>query len=223
LGFFQRLLVYLLKLPHIVPVLAWKQGLLIKLGNKQLALIRYNNATYQLTIQTRWFHDLFNPFQQKRSQKKSQSKPKQERSQANQKEELPDTSTPEPEAEAELPSRSLSDSEPPTPETKQLNSTPAISVQSDGAEKVEESSKNEHSEDPADEEALEDEEDDDDVELNNFGLLLRLILEAVESVLEYYYPRLVENTRRLVPCTHCLKLLASEPFMFTYNECMDGM
>ena len=47
--------------------------------------------------------------------------------------------------------------------------------------------------------------------------LLRLIVETTENLLECYYPRLVENCSRLVPCNHCK---SDTPYMFTYEECM---
>ena len=47
--------------------------------------------------------------------------------------------------------------------------------------------------------------------------LLRLVVETTETLLECYYPNLVQNCKRLVPCNHCK---SDQPFMFTYEDCM---
>ena len=52
------------------------------------------------------------------------------------------------------------------------------------------------------------------------GMLFRTVIEVVEVLLESFYPRLVENTRRLVPCTHCINLNVPKPYLFTYMECI---
>ena len=60
----------------------------------------------------------------------------------------------------------------------------------------------------------------DKLEIGNTGLLIRNVVEVVETLLECYYPRLQVTTNRSIPCTHCiLKQPESKPYLFTYSEC----
>ena len=56
-------------------------------------------------------------------------------------------------------------------------------------------------------------------------MLFRHVIEVVETLLEGYYPRLVETTNRLIPCTHCIskETGTQQPYLFTYIECVDAV
>ena len=60
---------------------------------------------------------------------------------------------------------------------------------------------------------------------NTPGILLRVLVEAVESLIVGFYPRLKDMVERFVPCTHCLKFFKSlrEPYNFTYAESIAAM
>lgn len=53
------------------------------------------------------------------------------------------------------------------------------------------------------------------------GLLLRHITHALENMFESHFPRLYSTVSRLVPCTHCIKSLVPEPFIFNYQSCLE--
>jgi hypothetical protein len=52
-------------------------------------------------------------------------------------------------------------------------------------------------------------------------LMIRIIIELVEGLLQYYYPTLIESTRRSVPCNHCLEesSVLVDPYMFSFEVC----
>ena len=58
-------------------------------------------------------------------------------------------------------------------------------------------------------------------------MLLRLIVDEIETLLECFYPRLVEVTKRFIPCTHCSSLRKSHPnitpYLFTVEEVMNSV
>jgi len=53
------------------------------------------------------------------------------------------------------------------------------------------------------------------------AMLLRQLIEAVETLLDCYYHRV--SVTRLVMCSHCAQLRVPNlvPFFFTYSECLD--
>ena len=53
-------------------------------------------------------------------------------------------------------------------------------------------------------------------------LLIRII-EVIESLINGYYPKLREDTRRLVSCTHCISKRFDTPFEFSYAECIHAI
>ena len=62
-------------------------------------------------------------------------------------------------------------------------------------------------------------------------MLLRVIIDEIEMLLECFYPRLMEITKRLIPCTHCTSLrflnshleVDSSPYLFTLEEIMEAV
>lgn len=57
----------------------------------------------------------------------------------------------------------------------------------------------------------------------SFGMLFRHVIEVVEVLLESYYPRLVQSTQRLIPCTHCIARSAISPYLFPYVQCIESV
>lgn len=62
-----------------------------------------------------------------------------------------------------------------------------------------------------------------DESAQSHGMLFRHVIEVVEVLLESYYPRLVQSTNRMVPCTHCLSRNSLNPFIFSYVQCIDAV
>ena len=63
----------------------------------------------------------------------------------------------------------------------------------------------------------------DDNDNTIFIMLLRLIVEEVETLIECFYPRLLTTTQRYIPCTHCLLKQYSTPYLFKFEDIMDSM
>ena len=56
------------------------------------------------------------------------------------------------------------------------------------------------------------------------GMLMRYIIESIETTLEYFYPKLGDVTHRLIPCSHCLlRRFDFEPYCFSYEECVEAV
>ena len=58
--------------------------------------------------------------------------------------------------------------------------------------------------------------------LTSSQLLIRII-EVVESLINGYYPKLREETKRLVACTHCVYKNIDIPYEFSYVECIHAI
>jgi hypothetical protein len=63
----------------------------------------------------------------------------------------------------------------------------------------------------------------DQYNFHSNGILLRKMLNAVNTLIECFY-NMQDSVRRMIPCTHCmLRRLPVEPFYFTYRECLDAV
>ena len=57
------------------------------------------------------------------------------------------------------------------------------------------------------------------------GMLLRNLVESVESLISGFYSRVKDMVDRFVPCTHCIRFFKSlrEPYNFSYAECITSI
>jgi len=53
--------------------------------------------------------------------------------------------------------------------------------------------------------------------------LLRVLLDIVESLLEFHYPRITGTTRRFIPCSHCIDKNLQTPFLFPFEDCVHAV
>ena len=52
------------------------------------------------------------------------------------------------------------------------------------------------------------------------GMLFRHVIDVVRVLMESFYPRLIEASRCLVPCTHCILHSAIDPYIFSNTDCI---